>query len=90
MTTKAPADVNYTDSEVLIKKIYTAIDELKDYVPTDNERNRISFCINLYFEKQIDTIYDALCQAKPKSSTVDFKELEQIVIKKFKEKGINR
>lgn len=90
MTTKAPAEVNYVDSEVTIKKLYNAIDELKDIVTIDNERNRLSFCLNLYLTKEIATIYDAICQAKPKSSTLDFKALEEVVSKKFKEKGINQ
>lgn len=89
MTTKAPAEINYFDSETQIKKLYTAIDELKNIVTIDNERNRLSFCLNLFFTKEIASIYDAILQAKPKSSTVDFKKLEQLVIAKFKEKGIN-
>jgi len=89
MTTKAPADINYSDSEETIKKLYTGIDELKEIIPVDNERNRLSFCLNMYLNKEIASIYDAIVQAKPVSSTVDFKELEEIVKKKLKEKGIN-
>jgi hypothetical protein len=89
MTTKAPADINYSDSEETIKKLYTGIDELKEIIPVDNERNRLSFCLNLYLSKEISSLYDAIVQAKPVSSTVDFKELEEIVKKKLKEKGIN-
>jgi len=89
MTTKAPAEINYSDSESQIKKLYTAIDELKNIITIDNERNRLSFCLNLFFTKEIASIYDAILQAKPKSSTVDFKKLEQLVVEKFKEKGIN-
>jgi hypothetical protein len=89
MSTKAPAEINYSDSEETIKKLYTGIDELKDIISVDNERNRLSFCINLYLSKEISSLYDAIVQAKPVSSTVDFKELEEIVKKKLKEKGIN-
>jgi hypothetical protein len=89
MGTKAPAEINYSDSEEPIKKLYTGIDELKEIIPVDNERNRLSFCINLYLSKEISSLYDAICQAKPVSSTVDFKALEEIVKKKLKEKGIN-
>ncbi len=88
MTTKAPAEVNYFDEAAQIKKLYSAIDELKDIVIEDNDRNRLSFCINLYFEKEIGSLYDAIVQAKPNSSKVDFKELEGLVMKKLNEKGI--
>lgn len=89
MTTKAPAEVNYFDEAATIKKLYSAIDELKDTVTFDNDRNRLSFCLNLYFEKEIGSVYDAIVQAKPASSIVDLKELEVLILKKFKEKGIN-
>jgi len=89
MATKPPADVNYFDADSQIKKLYSAIDELKDTVIVDNERNRLSFCLNLYFQKEISSIYEAIVQAKPTSSKVDFKELESLVVNKFKEKGIN-
>jgi len=89
MTTKAPADINYSDNEEQIKKLYTGIDELKEIIPVDNERNRLSFCLSLYLNKEITTVYDAIVQAKPSSSTIDFKALEEIVRKKLNEKGIN-
>lgn len=89
MTTKAPAEVNYFDDSVKIKRLYSAIDELKDVIIEDNERNRLSFCINLYFEKEIGSLYDAIVQAKPNSSKVNFKVLEELIMKKLNEKGIN-
>lgn len=89
MATKAPAEVNYAGSEELIKKLYDGIDELKDVITIDNERNRVSFCINMYLTKEISTLYDAICQAKPTLATMDYKALEEIVSKKLKEKGIN-
>ena len=52
-------------------------------------RNRLSFCINLYFEKEIGSLYDAIVQAKPNSSIYNFKVLEELVTKKLNEKGIN-
>ncbi|MFA5012347.1 MAG: hypothetical protein WC644_10395 [Ignavibacteria bacterium] len=89
MTTKAPAEVNYFDDSVKIKRLYSAIDELKDVIIEDNERNRLSFCVNLYFEKEIGSLYDAIVQAKPNSSKVNFKVLEELIMKKLNEKGIN-
>ena len=88
MTTKAPAEVNLADPESRIKKLYSAIDELKDTIPVDNDRNRLSFTLNMFLNNEINSIYDAIVQAKPASS-VDFKALEDLVTKKLKEKGIN-
>lgn len=89
MTTKAPAEVNYFDADSQIKKLYSAIDELKETITVDNERNRLSFCLNLYLQKEVSSIYEAIVQAKPSSSKVDFKELESLVVNKLKEKGLN-
>jgi hypothetical protein len=88
MTTKQPAGVNYLDDNAPIKKLYNGIDELKEVIPVDNDRNRLSFCLNLYLTKEIATIQEAIHQAQPRSATVDFGVLEDMVSKKLKEKGL--
>jgi hypothetical protein len=88
MTTKPPAEVNYFDAEQEIKKLYSAIDELETVVTVPNDRNRLSFCLNMFMNKETDTIYNAILQAQPRSSTVNYNELEKMVLKKLEEKGI--
>jgi hypothetical protein len=88
MTTKQPAGVNYLNDDAPIKKLYNGIEELKDVIPVDNDRNRLSFCLNLYLNKEIATLQDAIHQAQPRSATVDFGVLEELVSKKLKEKGL--
>ena len=88
MTTKPPADISYSDPEKLVKRIYTAIDELESIIPVPNDRNRLSFCLNMYFTNETDSILNAIIQAQPRSSTVNYNELEKMVLKKFEEKGI--
>ncbi|MCE1166065.1 MAG: hypothetical protein LWX07_11765 [Bacteroidetes bacterium] len=88
MTTKQPAGVNYASDDAPIKKLYAGIDELNDIIPVDNDRNRLSFCLNMYLKKEIGSVEEAIQQAQPKSSTVDFKALEELVTKKLKEKGL--
>ena len=88
MTTKPPAEINYSDPEQLVKKIYTAIDELENVIPLPNDRNRLSFCLNMYFTNEIETILNAIYQAQPRSSVVKYDELEKMVVKKFEEKNI--
>lgn len=88
MTTKPPAGINYSDESDPLKKLYSAIDELKDVVPFANDRNRLSFCINLFLNKEADSVADAIQQAKPGSALVEFRALEELILKKLKEKGL--
>jgi hypothetical protein len=90
MTTKPPAEINYFDAENLTKKLYIAIDEFEDIIPIPNDRNRLSFCLNMYLKNEIESILNAIEQAKPRSSTIDYSELEKLIVKKFEEKGIEK
>ncbi|MFA5404791.1 MAG: hypothetical protein WC358_07650 [Ignavibacteria bacterium] len=90
MTTKSPAEINYFDAETVIKKLYTAIDELEAVIPVPNERNRLSFCVNMYLNNESDSILSSVIQAQPCSSTVKYSELEKMIVKKLEEKGITK
>ena len=90
MTTKSPAEVKFFDIETEIKKLYTAIDELDEIIPVPNDRNRLSFCLNMYLNNETDSVFNAIFQAQPRSSKVDYKELEKLVIKKLEEKGLTK
>jgi len=88
MTTKPPAEINYFDAENLTKRLYSAIDEFENIIPVPNERNRLSFCLSMYLNNETDSILNAIMQAKPSSSTIDYPELEKLIAKKLEEKGI--
>lgn len=88
MTTKPPAEINYSDPENFVKKIYNAIEELADIIPVPNDRNRLSFCLNMYFNNESDSVLSSIIQAQPRSATVMYAELEKLIEAKFKEKGI--
>jgi hypothetical protein len=90
MTTKPPAEVNVFDPDIAIKKLYNAIDELEDVITVPNDRNRLSFCLNLYLNNETDSVLNAIYQAQPRSTTVNYKELEEMVVKKLKEKEITK
>jgi len=90
MTTKPPAGVNYASDDELVKKIYSAIDELKNIIPIDNERYRLSFCLNMYYENKITDLLDAIDQANPQSSKLDYPELLKKIEQLFAEKGIKK
>ena len=88
MTTKSPAEVHLFDAEASIKKLYSAIDELEEFIPVPNDRNRLSFCLNMFMNNESDSILSSVIQAQPRSSTVNYNELEKLILKKFEEKGI--
>jgi hypothetical protein len=88
MTTKPPAEVKYYDDNTLIKKLYNSIEELKDIIIVPNDRNRLSFCLNMYINKEVGSILEAVIQANPRSSSIKYPELAKIIEEKFREKGI--
>jgi hypothetical protein len=90
MTTKPPAEVNVFDPDVAIKKLYNAIDELENVITVPNDRNRLSFCLNLFLNNETDSVLNAIHQAQPRSTTVNYEELEKLVVKKLEEKGITK
>lgn len=88
MTTKPPSEIDYLSEEALLKKLYLAIDELIDILSVRNERIRLVYYLNLYFEGQISCIREAIDLMKPLHCKVDNDELENIVTKKLREKNI--
>jgi hypothetical protein len=88
MTTKPPSEIKYAGDDNFTKKIYTAIDELKEVIPIDNDRYRLSFCLTMYFNNEITDMMDAVDQADPRSSTLDYPELYKRIVQIFNERGI--
>jgi predicted metallo-beta-lactamase superfamily hydrolase len=87
MTTKPASEIKEFSDDEPIKKIYTAIDELKEFIPHGNERNRLGYTINLYFEGEISSLLKAIDQSKV-LSTIEYTELEKLLRKKLQEKGL--
>jgi hypothetical protein len=90
MTTKPPAGINYYSDESFIKKLYASVDELKEIIPVDNDRYRLSFCLNSYFRSEIETLLDAIDQADPRSSADDYPVLEKKLVEIFNKNGIKK
>lgn len=90
MTTKAPAGIKPAPAENVTKKIYTVIDSLSGIIPVDNDRNRLSFCLNMFIEGNTDSLLNAIEQANPWSSKVNYLELEKKIAVLFKDKNIIR
>jgi len=83
MTTKPPASVKEADENSTTKIIYKMVEELKDIIPVTNERYRLAFCLNKFFNGDANSIKESLISAKPESSTMDMKELEKLVTQKY-------
>ena len=89
MTTKPPAEIKITDDNDVTKKIYTAIDELNELIPVENDRNRLSFCLSMLHDDMIGSLLNAIEQADPRSCIVNYLELEKKIREVLKEKDIN-
>ena len=90
MTTKPPAEVKLNEDTDTVKILYTAVDGLQDFIPVHNDRNRLSFCVNLYLNNETETLKSAIEQASPRSCTINYSELEKKIDSILKEKGIER
>jgi hypothetical protein len=88
MTTKPPAEIKIFSEDNLVKQIYTTIDELKEIIPIENDRDRLSFCLTMLKDEKIGSLLNAIEQADPRSSSVNYIELEQKIRKTFNGKNI--
>jgi hypothetical protein len=88
MTTKPPAEINYLNDDEPLKKIYNITDELFDIIEIPNDRYRLAYTLNQFYENKIGTILEAIDQAKPQTGSKNYIELEEIIKTKFGEKGL--
>lgn len=88
MTTKTPSEINYLGDDEPLKKIYNLTEELSGIISFPNDRYRLVYCLNQYFENNIGTILEAIDQAKPRSGSTNYIELEKMIKTKFDEKGL--
>jgi hypothetical protein len=88
MTTKAPAKVREESQDSPVRKIYNIVDELKDIIPVMNDRYRLGFCLNRYFEDFAGSIREAIDSAKPWSCKIGMDDLERVVTEKMREAGL--
>lgn len=88
MTTKPPAKVKEEDKSSPVKKIYSIVDGLVDIIPVMDDRYRLGFCLNRYYEGLAGSIIEAIQSAKPWSCKIELNELEKIITEKYKELGL--
>jgi hypothetical protein len=90
MTTKPPASIKEADPNSPTKKIYAMVEEFKDIIPVTNERYRMAFCLNKYFNGEAGSIKEALISTKPESCTIDIHELEKMVTQKYNQLDLTK
>ena len=88
MTTKPPSKIKPAEASESVKKIYEMVESLKDIIPFPNDRYRLGFCLNRYFDGEASTIKEAVFSAKPESCTVSISELEKLVEEKYSKLGL--
>ena len=55
MTTLPPPKVKKAPEDSLESKVYTMVESFKEYIPTPNDRNRLSYCLFKYLNGEGDT-----------------------------------
>jgi hypothetical protein len=88
MTTKPPASVKEANPDEPLKKIYDMVEEFKEVIPVTNERYRLAFNINKFYNGESASLAEALSNAKPESCTIDSKELLKQLTEKFEKLGL--
>jgi hypothetical protein len=83
MTTKPPAKVKPEDPDSPVKKIYAMVEDFEAQIPIPNDRNRLAFCINRYYQGITGSIHEAVIAARPDSCTIPFEELEKQLEEKY-------
>lgn len=54
MTTLPPPKVKKAPEDSLESKVYTMVETFKEYIPTPNDRNRLSYCLFKYLNGEGD------------------------------------
>jgi hypothetical protein len=55
MSTLPPPKVKKAPEDSLESKVYTMVEMFKEYIPTPNDRNRLSYCLFKYLNGEGDT-----------------------------------
>lgn len=55
MTTLPPPKVKKAPEDSLESKVYTMVENFKEYIPIPNDRNRLSYCLFKYLNGEGDS-----------------------------------
>ena len=77
MATKAPSPVKVFPDSSLEKQVYSFVDSLKEFIPVDNDRNRLSYGLVKYMEGNGDAPEVLVQSTKVEIANVSASELAQ-------------
>ena len=77
MATKAPSPVKVFPDSSLEKQVYSFVDSLKEFIPVDNDRNRLSYGLVKYMEGNGDAPEVLVQSTKVEIVNVSASELAQ-------------
>ncbi len=77
MTTKAPSPVKSFPDTSIEKQVYTLVDSLKEYMPIDNDRNRLSYGLVKYLSGEGDAPEILVQSTKVHIKNISASELAQ-------------
>ena len=77
MATKAPSPVKVFPDSSLEKQVYSFVDSLKEFIPVDNDRNRLSYGLVKYMEGNGDAPEILVKSTKVEIINISASELAQ-------------
>ncbi len=77
MTTLPPPGVKEFPAESLEKKVYSIVEGFAEYMPVQNDRNRLGYCLFKYMNGEGDEPNIALKSAKIKVEGISVSELAE-------------
>ena len=75
MSTLQPPSTKFFPESSIEKKVYNVVDSLAEYIPVNNDRNRLGFGLYKYFNGEGDAPEILLKSAKIKIQGITLKEL---------------
>lgn len=83
MTTLPPAHVQRFKDDSLEKKVYSIAEELKDYLPLPNDRNRLGFNLYKKFKGEGDDVSTIVRTNRFTIQSISKEELIQLIEEKI-------
>lgn len=85
MTTLPPPSVMPANPNSIEKKVYSLVDEFSQYIPIPNDRNRLSYSLVKYLQKEGDPVLISIKNCKLKLNDIDEKGLASLLEPKIEE-----
>lgn len=85
MTTLPPPGVDKYPEDSTEKKVYNLVEELGEYIPVENDKNRLAFCLYKYVNGEGDEPKVLVYSAKIRVANISKEELAEKI-----EAGLNK